>query len=47
MSKLRLGVSGAGSWAVISHPPNFAGRRDEVEPVAVVSGTVAKVAPRG
>jgi predicted dehydrogenase len=32
--KLRLGVIGAGSWAVASHLPNFA-KRDEVEPVAV------------
>ena len=35
MSKLRLGVIGAGSWAVSSHLPNFAERRDEVEFVAV------------
>src|SRR5439155_19942048 len=33
--KLRLGVIGAGSWAVASHLPNFARRRDEVEFVAV------------
>jgi predicted dehydrogenase len=33
--KLRLGVIGAGSWAVASHLPNFARRRDEVELVAV------------
>jgi predicted dehydrogenase len=33
--KLRLGVIGAGSWAVASHLPNFAQRRDEVEFVAV------------
>lgn len=33
--KLRLGVIGAGSWAVASHLPNFAKRRDEVEFVAV------------
>ena len=32
--KLRLGVIGAGSWAVASHLPNFA-KRDEVELVAV------------
>jgi predicted dehydrogenase len=32
--KLRLGVIGAGSWAVASHLPNLA-RRDEVEFVAV------------
>jgi predicted dehydrogenase len=35
MSKLRLGVIGAGSWAVSSHLPNFAKRRDEVEFVGV------------
>lgn len=35
MSKLRLGVIGAGSWAVASHLPNFAARADEVELVAV------------
>jgi predicted dehydrogenase len=35
MSKLRLGVIGAGSWAISSHLPNFAERRDEVEFVAV------------
>src|SRR5436853_1440976 len=35
MAKLRLGVIGAGSWAVASHLPNFAQRRDEVEFVAV------------
>jgi predicted dehydrogenase len=35
MSKLRLGVIGAGSWAIASHLPNFAERRDEVEFVAV------------
>jgi predicted dehydrogenase len=34
MAKLRLGVIGAGSWAVSSHLPNFAGR-DDVELVAV------------
>jgi predicted dehydrogenase len=34
MMKLRLGVIGAGSWALASHLPNFA-RRDEVEMVAV------------
>jgi predicted dehydrogenase len=33
--KLRLGVIGAGSWAVASHLPNFARRRDEVEFVGV------------
>jgi predicted dehydrogenase len=31
MSKLRLGIIGAGSWAVASHLPNFAKRRDEIE----------------
>jgi predicted dehydrogenase len=35
MAKLRLGVIGAGSWAVASHLPNFAKRSDEVEFVAV------------
>jgi predicted dehydrogenase len=35
MPKLRLGVIGAGSWAVASHLPNFAKRRDEVEFVGV------------
>src|SRR4051794_39393672 len=35
MSKLRLGVIGAGSWAIAPHLPNFAERRDEVEFVAV------------
>ncbi len=35
MAKLRLGVIGAGSWAIASHLPNFAKRRDEVEFVAV------------
>src|SRR3712207_6393917 len=34
-SKLRLGVIGAGSWAVASHLPNLAQRRDEVEFVGV------------
>src|ERR671936_1962438 len=33
--KLRLGVIGAGSWAVASHLPNFVRRRDEVEFVAL------------
>jgi predicted dehydrogenase len=33
--KLRLGVIGAGSWAITSHLPNFAARRDELEFVAV------------
>ncbi len=33
--KLRLGVIGAGSWAVASHLPNFQQRRDEVEFVGV------------
>lgn len=36
MAKLRLGVIGAGSWAVASHLPNFAKRSDEVELVGVV-----------
>ena len=35
MDKLRLGVIGAGSWAIASHLPNFARRRDELEFVAV------------
>ena len=35
MAKLRLGVIGAGSWAVASHLPNFAKRKDDVEFVAV------------
>ncbi len=35
MAKLRLGVIGAGSWAVASHLPNLARRADEVEFVAV------------
>jgi predicted dehydrogenase len=34
-TKLRLGVIGAGSWAVASHLPNFARRHDEVEFVGV------------
>jgi predicted dehydrogenase len=35
MAKLRLGVIGAGSWAISSHLPNFAARRDEIEFVGV------------
>lgn len=35
MARLRLGVIGAGSWAVASHLPNLARRADEVEFVAV------------
>ena len=35
MAKLRLGVIGAGSWAISSHLPNFAARGDEVEFVGV------------
>lgn len=35
MAKLRLGVIGAGSWALSSHLPNFARRRDELEFVGV------------
>ena len=35
MTKLRLGVIGAGSWVVASHLPNLERRRDEVEFVAV------------
>ncbi|HEX3803874.1 MAG TPA: Gfo/Idh/MocA family oxidoreductase [Solirubrobacteraceae bacterium] len=34
-AKLRLGVIGAGSWALASHLPNLAKRKDEVEFVAV------------
>jgi predicted dehydrogenase len=34
-SKLRLGVIGAGSWALASHLPNLAKRTDDVEFVAV------------
>jgi predicted dehydrogenase len=35
MAKLRLGVIGAGSWAISSHLPNFAERKGDVEFVAV------------
>ena len=35
MAKLRLGVIGAGSWAVASHLPNLARRADDVEFVGV------------
>ena len=35
MGKLRLGVIGAGSWAVASHLPNLVRRADDVEFVAV------------
>ena len=35
MAKLRLGVIGAGSWAVASHLPELAKRREDVEFVAV------------
>lgn len=45
--KLRLGVIGAGSWALASHLPNLARRADEVEFVGVCrqgAGTLAKIA---
>lgn len=35
MSRLRVGVIGAGSWVVASHLPTLATRRDELEFVAV------------
>jgi predicted dehydrogenase len=35
VAKLRLGVIGAGSWAVASHLPNLARRRDEIDFVGV------------
>ena len=35
MGKLRLGVIGAGSWAVASHLPELAKRRDQIEFVAI------------
>ena len=35
MSKLRLGVIGAGSWAVAAHLPSLATRRDDIEFVGV------------
>jgi predicted dehydrogenase len=35
MSRLRLGVIGAGSWVVASHLPTLAARRDELEFVGV------------
>ena len=35
MAKLRLGIIGAGSWAVASHLPNLARRADDVEFVGV------------
>lgn len=35
MTRLRLGIIGAGSWTVSSHLPNLAKRRDELEFVAV------------
>ena len=44
--KLRLGVIGAGSWAVSSHLPNFAARKADVEFVGVArhgSELLAKV----
>ena len=50
MAKLRLGVIGAGSWAVMSHLPNFAKRSDEVQFVAVARKgpeMLAKIATTG
>jgi len=44
MAKLRLGVIGAGSWAVASHLPNFASRADDVEFVAVARHGVQALA---
>jgi len=35
MAKLRVGVIGAGAWAITSHIPNLAARSDELELVAV------------
>ena len=35
MAKLRLGLIGAGSWAVASHLPNLSRRAQDVEFVAV------------
>jgi len=35
VARLRVGVIGAGSWALASHIPNLAARGDEVEMVAV------------
>ena len=35
MAKLRLGVIGAGSWAVAAHLPALAARSEEVEFVGV------------
>lgn len=45
-NKLRVGVIGAGSWAIASHLPNLARRRDEVKFVGVCSKsgeTLAKI----
>ena len=35
MAKLRLGVIGAGAWAMAQHLPAFAAHSDEVEPLIV------------
>lgn len=43
-ARLRLGVIGAGSWAVASHLPNFARRRDDVEFVGVARRGAALLA---
>jgi predicted dehydrogenase len=43
VEKLRLGVIGAGSWAVASHLPNFSRRRSEVAFVAVADRNTDRV----